>query len=352
MCIRDFARVYPRPRGEPVCSIVTTRSTSVYPRPRGGASSPTGNRHPCDGLSPPTRGSHCVAFRPVIRQGSIPAHAGEPTLDDALSAMRKVYPRPRGGAMPLRRAAWPDGGLSPPTRGSRLPVYRSGCGGGSIPAHAGSRLHPRGRCASRLACTPNPARGSIPAHAGEPNWSAVIRPRSRVYPRPRGGALCRVVHYIFLCGLSPPTRGSPRRASDRPTRSRSIPAHAGEPFNPPPSQNNAWVYPRPRGGARVPWYTSPVTEGLSPPTRGSHGGFAHADSRLGSIPAHAGEPQAAPGGVRPLGPDRAERSETRVSGRFPAGSILAKRVFAAPASPQAASSPSCASSMCVAKISG
>ena len=78
------------------------------------------------GLSPPTRGSLGARHvrRPCIREGSIPAHAGEPSLAETVPprAARGVYPRPRGGAL----------GPQDSQRNRR--------GTRSIPAHAGEPL--------------------------------------------------------------------------------------------------------------------------------------------------------------------------------------------------------------------
>ena len=131
----------------------------VYPRPRGGA--------PCGlpivladpGLSPPTRGSRSRDWPVVYIGGSIPAHAGEPVSSPSFTFAMTVYPRPRGGAVGLRRTLGVLQGLSPPTRGSQR--------------HKAVVLS---------------THGSIPAHAGEPFTSRITACKPRVYPRPRGGA--------------------------------------------------------------------------------------------------------------------------------------------------------------------
>ena len=156
-------------------------------------------------------------------------------------------------------------GLSPPTRGSHV-----GCQG----------FHPF--------C------GSIPAHAGEPSAPRPARPPMSVYPRPRGGAGAGTFAHSHDWGLSPPTRGSPRRSRTGRRRKRSIPAHAGEP----------------------PFDSDDLADlkGLSPPTRGSRD-LAEVPHRLrGSIPAHAGEPRTSTSSTpisevypRPRGGARAHR---------------------------------------------
>ena len=91
-------------------------------------------------------------------------------------------------------------------------------------------------------------------------------------------------------GLSPPTRGNrpPTRRGD--SKTGSIPAHAGEPQGKDWSGDSAEVYPRPRGGTAAAAERKRIMDGLSPPTRGNlvvERPPAHA---MGSIPAHAGEP--------------------------------------------------------------
>ena len=154
-------------------------TTRVYPRPRGGAHANIPAWAGTGGLSPPTRESplHGIGLHPV--QGSIPAHAGEPSLCARVMISVGVYPRPRGGASDDPRHLWPDWGLSPPTRGSPPSL---------VP-------YPIGR-------------GSIPAHAGEPERYHAKVVTNWVYPRPRGGARSRMQSACRWRGLSPPTRGS------------------------------------------------------------------------------------------------------------------------------------------------
>ena len=196
----------------------------------------------------------------------------------------KVYPRPRGGAF----------------RGIRywLPWARS------IPAHAGEPrrlglplvphegLSPPTRGSLGIGGRALSGQGSIPAHAGEPFLLVRHDSSLGVYPRPRGGAVATRLSSRGRRGLSPPTRGSHSRSSVRRDVVRSIPAHAGEPFEVAAGTVVNRVYPRPRGGAhnRIP---GPVAaRGLSPPTRGSQIELKELHSRQGSIPAHAGEPLA------------------------------------------------------------
>ena len=71
------------------------------------------------GLSPPTRGSHEPRREPGATLGSIPAHTGKPPSRPHGSARATVYPRPHGEARCSPPAGPRGPGLSPPTRGSR-----------------------------------------------------------------------------------------------------------------------------------------------------------------------------------------------------------------------------------------
>ena len=232
----------PAHAGEPSVRKAHLPAPSVYPRPRGG----THNPH---------------AARP-LHEWSIPAHAGEPPAGGRSCCGTKVYPRPRGGTSLRESDDDARDGLSPPTRGNRR-----------RPARVGAR----GR--------------SIPAHAGEPQGRPAVDVARTVYPRPRGGTLCERCRRGKTGGLSPPTRGNQEDSHDDHREKRSIPAHAGEPPWGLHGRGSGGVYPRPRGGTAMITSTSSSMKGLSPPTRGNRRP-CHPCRR--SIPAHAGEPPRQP----------------------------------------------------------
>ena len=89
------------------------------------------------GLSPPTRGSPKPSDLGYDDGSSIPAHAGEPTKPVFVVTTTSVYPRPRGGALIRQRWDRVIEGLSPPTRGSPAAPHMLITDNGSIPAHAG-----------------------------------------------------------------------------------------------------------------------------------------------------------------------------------------------------------------------
>ena len=69
------------------------------------------------------------------------------------------------------------------------------------------------------------------------------------YPRPRGGAHLTLDGTDLTEGLSPPARGSPVMPDPAPCRVGPIPARAGEPVCVLAPRPQITAYPRPRGGA-------------------------------------------------------------------------------------------------------
>ncbi len=162
----------------------------------------------------------------------------------------------------------------------------------------------------RAAPAPIPS-GSIPAHAGEPLPAEPARWPARVDPRARGGASSGVTSGTTRRGRSPRTRGSPSRTRLRPTPWGSIPAHAGEPTVRTWPGHGTWVDPRARGGASQTAKSLVHVWGRSPRTRGSRSIEQRLRRRHGSIPAHAGEPPAAPRRTARTGVDPRARGGAR-----------------------------------------
>ena len=131
---------------------------------------------------------------------------------------------------------------------------------------------------------------SIPAHAGEPSCRRRSSSFPPVYPRPRGGTYTTLPANAMVEGLSPPTRGNLGGNRNAGRRVGSIPAHAGEPAAGCTRTAFGKVYPRPRGGTSERQSVMLPTAGLSPPTRGNPAREANSAERERSIPAHAGEP--------------------------------------------------------------
>ena len=132
--------------------------------------------------------------------------------------------------------------------------------------------------------------GSIPAHAGEPPIRYGCRDAEVVYPRACGGAPLVASCRASSWGLSPRMRGSLSSGSRTGLRMGSIPAHAGEPGPPDRPSGLGRVYPRACGGAGSGKTAACGSAGLSPRMRGSRPRPASPPPARGSIPAHAGEP--------------------------------------------------------------
>ena len=114
----DYGSI-PASAGEPFCGIRWDTSVGVYPRKRGGAKVIEDEPVVSQGLSPQARGSLSAFFLPLLRSGSIPASAGEPSAANSLIAIFQVYPRKRGGAIGSKTTTDRQNGLSPQARGSR-----------------------------------------------------------------------------------------------------------------------------------------------------------------------------------------------------------------------------------------
>ena len=195
-------RSIPACAGEPAKSGGAEERAAVYPRVCGGTDAMGKNERANAGLSPRVRGNLILRISGTIRQGSIPACAGEPRAGTASKARSKVYPRVCGGTLIDRGMSRDDCGLSPRVRGNR-------------PGTA-SRLH---------------MRRSIPACAGEPSVSSLYPVLKWVYPRVCGGTRPLRLRDDLLYGLSPRVRGNHSPPAPPYAVQRSIPACAGEPLS-------------------------------------------------------------------------------------------------------------------------
>ena len=86
-------------------------------------------------------------------------------------------------------------------------------------------------------------------------------------------------------------RGNPRTPPAKSWAAGSIPAHAGEPRAYPCTPGVTRVYPRACGGTKQGSVVGDLGDGLSPRMRGNHLMAIYAHQTVGSIPAHAGEPE-------------------------------------------------------------
>ena len=280
------------------------------------------------GLSPRVRGNPVFWPETGLLEGSIPAWAGEPLINDGLPPRKLpwVYPRVGGGTrLRLTRSglAWVyprvgggttnSTGLSPRGRGNleSLCVHDPADFLGSIPAWAGEETYPScyfglgsipAWAGEPLRFAPSPGRfqGSIPACAGEPStWSPPRWTEPGSIPAWAGEPLIPGLHPLSH-GLSPRGRGNqPVERLGSCIRLGSIPAWAGEPragtmvglrgrASVPRLDELRKVYPRVMLQCRV--WMELRTLGLSPRGRGNLVGLAALGECGGSIPACAGEP--------------------------------------------------------------
>ena len=216
------------------------------------------------GLSPRVRGNHHEDLTDRERTRSIPACAGEPHANARIAHLVMVYPRVCGGTNAGLAHPPPPEGLSPRVRGNR--------------------------CFER---PPRPSKRSIPACAGEPPLRRLIASAMRVYPRVCGGTTSKPAGTVRFGGLSPRVRGNPPPCGGAVVGGGSIPACAGEPRAIPTTDVPSRVYPRVCGGTRRVCRNAKPGCGLSPRVRGNPATRPCQVPGMRSIPACAGEPQAA-----------------------------------------------------------
>ena len=317
------ARSIPASAGKPETADSCASRPGVHPRERGEAAVRGGSSGHRPGPSPRARGSRRIPRCGRVIRRSIPASAGKPSAPATSVHIAQVHPRERGEAWPVAALRPVAAGPSPRARGSRLRHRPVRMRQGSIPASAGKpsvirctvfsqSVHPRerGEAGQRLdfgqrALGPSPrARGSrrssrrssrrlgsIPASAGKPWCFRRLLDAERVHPRERGEAMMVATLSALSRGPSPRARGSHPPPGRRARRARSIPASAGKPRGGRPRRRSRQVHPRERGeaGRRGPRRPSP--QGPSPRARGSlylRGALRTVD---GSIPASAGKPE-------------------------------------------------------------
>ena len=256
-----WLRSIPACAGEPLNAAATAAAAAVYPRVCGGTVPQPGMQLLYPGLSPRVRGNPLGTGKAAAYQGSIPACAGEPVIQQTQHLGVGVYPRVCGGTPVTTPSAADARGLSPRVRGNPASM---------------SRLKAITR--------------SIPACAGEPSSPTPARRGQKVYPRVCGGtAICKKEIYDDE-GLSPRVRGNRDHPHNATPAAGSIPACAGEPFPPASGRAKPGVYPRVCGGTREVKMPDTPIDGLSPRVRGNHT-CPQADAECkGSIPACAGEP--------------------------------------------------------------
>ena len=252
----------PARAGQPFRSDGSRTGEGAYPRSRGATWPRVCIGSSGEGLSPLARGNHRWGAYPALRQGPIPARAGQPQQGIGQRALDGAYPRSRGATSRPDRTRLADMGLSPLARGNLVAGRSLQSTPGPIPARAGQPQH-GGQCGHGL--------GPIPARAGQPATRPTPRRSLLAYPRSRGATSSICTEMVFLKGLSPLARGNHQRASCALLPTGPIPARAGQPWGRTDVRRQQWAYPRSRGATRRSLVNKTLASGLSPLARGNRG---------------------------------------------------------------------------------
>ena len=223
------------------------------------------------------------------------------TTDEQTPREAGLSPRERGN-LQRRRLAHSEGGSIPARAGEPRArrcwggwstVYPRASGGTSGATVLGGLVYglsPRERGNRPGSPSPCSRSRSIPARAGEPRRCGRPHRLAEVYPRASGGTGYPISHRECAGGLSPRERGNLLLGPELRPILGSIPARAGEPTTSARTVTTRWVYPRASGGT-ISGGSKPEREvGLSPRERGNRSTSATSERCTGSIPARAGEP--------------------------------------------------------------
>ena len=190
----------------------------------------------------------------------IPAHAGKTRYTPSPNSRGWAHPRSRGENLNVMRVTCAGRGSSPLTRGKLLQARERRPGG-------------------RL----------IPAHAGKTRWIVTALKCSAAHPRSRGENLSKVVKAAAPNGSSPLTRGKQAAGSLSVMCFRLIPAHAGKTPRRLDGHRGSPAHPRSRGENSLVIFSTRVSAGSSPLTRGKLRGLRRHKRKSRLIPAHAGK---------------------------------------------------------------
>ena len=156
----------------------------VYPRIRGETARPHRQAVLTEGLSPHTRGNRTRVVFLMSYWGSIPAYAGKPGTRPWQALADTVYPRIRGETGKVSSGILKSRGLSPHTRGNRTRVVFLMSYWGSIPAYAGKPPDPIARQYLRRVYPR--IRGETESCAGVVSAIAGLSPHTRGNRLPNG----------------------------------------------------------------------------------------------------------------------------------------------------------------------
>ena len=108
----------PARAGQPCKGCDYFGGTTAYPRSRGATRRSGGVTLRSMGLSPLARGNHGMSPALLLRQGPIPARAGQPAWPTNCGQSCRAYPRSRGATASALSMSTSGSGLSPLARGN------------------------------------------------------------------------------------------------------------------------------------------------------------------------------------------------------------------------------------------
>ncbi len=212
----------------------------VHPRVGGGNWAREAGAELGSGPSPRGRGKRRAGRRRQARYGSIPAWAGETLGRRGAPRPREVHPRVGGGNGGQTDVVLPCGGPSPRGRGKPDDDGHGSADDGSIPAWAGETnassspplrrgVHPRvGGGNAEFVRDRQLMKGPSPRGRGKRRRARAAAHTRWVHPRVGGGNANSAARVSGAGGPSPRGRGKPGCVSSQITSRRSIPAWAGE----------------------------------------------------------------------------------------------------------------------------
>ena len=283
----------PARAGEPRPTESAPRSERAYPRSRRGTCADDFCGSQMRGLSPLAQGNLPLLLARQRLAGPIPVRAGEPICRGVPLHPTRAYPRSRRGTDRTEHGYGGDPAYPRSSRGTRFTGREHISVKGLSPLAQGNH---------KLDQRVDVHAGPIPARAGEPRRNPRRWPGRRAYPRSRRGTGAVSVMNTSWPGLSPLAQGNPEERAALAEGKGPIPARAGEPQGRAANDSAHWAYPRSRRGTWLGSCHTGCSSGLSPLAQGNHSAGRFRLSRLGPIPARAGEPQA---DKRPANPGRA-----------------------------------------------
>ena len=211
------------------------------------------------GSSPRMRGTPLICFLMSANAGIIPAYAGNTSQCAALRALLRDHPRVCGEHLYRPFSGGYSRGSSPRMRGTRKEVSDEPKGLGIIPAYAGNTMD-------------------------------LIRAMAvlRDHPRVCGEHVRLSSPSSRESGSSPRMRGTPREGAYGKAIDGIIPAYAGNTRFCPSLSKRSRDHPRVCGEHRPSGWIALVMSGSSPRMRGTRRIFRLVSSRMGIIPAYAG----------------------------------------------------------------